>query len=223
MKNFWKFLLRKSLPLNSLGKLHFGVVGLGDSSYQKFNFVAKRLHKRLIQLGANAIQSGGHCDDQHDLGIGAVLFPWIENLWKNLIDLKPLPSGLSLLTETPRPLRWNVTKLSNVKICDRDVYCETNSTSIEGFVEVKSNIRTTSDDHFQDVRLISFSKGNLNWNVGDVAYIRPKNSEENVNKLFAIFEEYKLGIKRNDYVGLEEIDNGELIFNNIFYLLLLTS
>lgn len=209
MKNFWKFLLRKSLPTNSLGKLHFGVIGLGDSSYQKFNFVAKRLHKRLIQLGANPIQSSGNCDDQHDLGIGAVLFPWIENLWKTLIDLKPLPSGLSPLAETPRPLRWNVTKMSNVKICDRDVYSEINSTNLEGFVEVIANTRTTSDDHFQDVRLISFSKENLNWNVGDVAYLRPKNSEENVNKLFSIFDEYKLGIKPNDFVVLQEIDNGE--------------
>ncbi|CAO1436082.1 unnamed protein product [Diamesa hyperborea] len=207
MKNFWKFLLRKSLPTNSLGKLHFGVIGLGDSSYQKFNFVAKRLHKRLIQLGANPIQSIGNCDDQHDLGIGAVLFPWIENLWKSLIELKPLPSGLSPLAETPRPLRWNVTKMSNVKICDRDVYSDINSTSLEGFVEVKANTRTTSDDHFQDVRLISLSKENLNWNVGDVAYIRPKNSDANVNKLFEIFDEYKLGIKPNDFVVLEEIDN----------------
>lgn len=216
MKNFWKFLLRKSLQSNSLEKLHFGVVGLGDSSYQKFNFVAKRLHKRLVQLGANPIQSSGNCDDQHDLGIGAVLFPWIDNLWKTLTELKPLPLGLSPLAETPRPMRWNVNKLSNVKICDRDVYSEINSNSSESFVEVKANTRTTSDDHFQDVRLISLSKGNLNWNVGDVAYIRPKNSEENVNKLFEIFDEYELGIKQNDFVVLVEIDNGEYIFITMY-------
>lgn len=52
MKRFWKFLLRKNLPATSLSKLRYGVVGLGDSSYSKFNFASKRLHKRLMQLGA---------------------------------------------------------------------------------------------------------------------------------------------------------------------------
>ena len=46
MKNFWKFILRKDLPLESLSKLRFAVLGLGDSSYPKFNFAAKKLHKR---------------------------------------------------------------------------------------------------------------------------------------------------------------------------------
>lgn len=59
MKKFWKFLLRKSLPADSLSNLHFAVVGLGDSSYSKFNFVAKRIHKRLIQLGATPLQPAG--------------------------------------------------------------------------------------------------------------------------------------------------------------------
>lgn len=59
MIKFWKFLLRKDLPTDSLRNLNFGVIGLGDSSYPKFNFVAKRLHKRLLQLGASALLSTG--------------------------------------------------------------------------------------------------------------------------------------------------------------------
>lgn len=55
MKRFWKFLLRKSLPANSLVKLKFGVLAFGDSSYTKFNFVGKKLHKRLLQLGATPL------------------------------------------------------------------------------------------------------------------------------------------------------------------------
>lgn len=55
MKTFWKFLLRKSLPLDSLKSLHFAVLGLGDSGYIKFNFVAKRLNRRLLQLGGNQL------------------------------------------------------------------------------------------------------------------------------------------------------------------------
>lgn len=63
MKTFWKFLLRKSLPGNSLCNLKFAVLGLGDSSYVKFNFVAKKLHKRLLQLGATCLQDVGEINN----------------------------------------------------------------------------------------------------------------------------------------------------------------
>lgn len=59
MHSFWRFLLRKSLPADSLCGVHFAVLGLGDSGYAKFNFVAKRLAKRLQQLGAVAILPTG--------------------------------------------------------------------------------------------------------------------------------------------------------------------
>ena len=36
MRTFWRFLLRKDLPQSSLANLHFGVLGLGDSSYAKY-------------------------------------------------------------------------------------------------------------------------------------------------------------------------------------------
>lgn len=48
--------------------IHFAVLGLGDSSYPKFNFVGKRLYQRLIDLGATPIIRRGDADDQHDLG-----------------------------------------------------------------------------------------------------------------------------------------------------------
>ena len=34
----------------------------------RFNFVAKRLSRRLLQLGGNPLQDLGLADDQHDLG-----------------------------------------------------------------------------------------------------------------------------------------------------------
>ena len=36
MKQFWRFLLRKSLPHDSLAAVQFSVLGLGDSSYAKY-------------------------------------------------------------------------------------------------------------------------------------------------------------------------------------------
>lgn len=112
MKSFWKFLLRKSLPADSLSEMHCAVIGLGDSSYVKFNFVAKRLNKRLQQLGAKTLIPIGLCDDQHDLGASAVYVGWLNDLWNKLLSLMPLVNGLRPLKESPRQFRWNVDILS---------------------------------------------------------------------------------------------------------------
>lgn len=130
MKKFWKFLLRKNLPSDSLSNLKIGVIGLGDSSYEKFNFVAKKLHKRLLQLGATSILPLGLCDDQHDLGIGAVLSPWLEEFWKK----NPLPLGKSPLEI--RKTRWKVVRVNTPIDEDIDIYGDFDETETEGFVKV---------------------------------------------------------------------------------------
>lgn len=134
MKIFWKFLLRKNLPSDSLSELHFGVIGLGDSSYAKFNFVAKRLNRRLQQLGGTEIipigqaflylREGfyfffyfilGLCDDQHDLGITATVIPWLENLWQKLLVLSPLPNGAMKLLTIPNQFKWKIEIIDDEK------------------------------------------------------------------------------------------------------------
>ncbi|KAL6521519.1 multidrug-resistance type transporter [Orobanche gracilis] len=68
MKEFWRFLLQKNLTREWLKGVHYAVFGLGDSSYQKYNFVAKKLDKRISDLGAMAIIERGLGDDQHPSG-----------------------------------------------------------------------------------------------------------------------------------------------------------
>ena len=53
MVQSWKFLTRKDLPADSLTNVNFTVLGLGDSSYEIFNAMARKLYQRLLQLGAN--------------------------------------------------------------------------------------------------------------------------------------------------------------------------
>ena len=55
----WRFLLRKDLPSGSLASLKFTVFGLGDSAYDKFNAMAKKLTQRLLDLGASLIHKVG--------------------------------------------------------------------------------------------------------------------------------------------------------------------
>lgn len=95
MKSFWKFLLRKSLPADSLKALHVAVFGLGDSGYQNYNTVAKKLDRRVQALGASAVCERGLGDDQHPNGYEAGLDPWLRKLWSQLSSCYPLPEGLS--------------------------------------------------------------------------------------------------------------------------------
>ena len=48
---FWRQLLSRQLTSKTFSQLYFSVLGLGDSSYAKFNYVAKRLFRRLEGLG----------------------------------------------------------------------------------------------------------------------------------------------------------------------------
>ena len=68
MRNFWRFLLRRSLPSNSLQNMKYAVFGLGDSSYPKYNTCARKLYKRLEHLGAQSLVPIGLGDDQHPKG-----------------------------------------------------------------------------------------------------------------------------------------------------------
>lgn len=77
----------------------FGVLGLGDSSYVKFNHVAKKLFRRLEGLGGRSLCKLGLADDQHDLGADAVVDPWITDLWNTLSSLYK-PTAVNLRTNT---------------------------------------------------------------------------------------------------------------------------
>ena len=84
---FWKSLLRRKLPPSYLEGVQLTTFGLGDSSYPKFviqldsiplsvgtdsstrfNWAARKIHRRLIQLGVNEIYPRGEADEQHEEG-----------------------------------------------------------------------------------------------------------------------------------------------------------
>lgn len=217
MKSFWKFLLRKSLPANSLSGLKFGVLGLGDSSYSKFNFVAKRLNRRLTQLGATQLNAIGLCDDQHDLGASAVSAPWIRELWEKLDRVNPLPNGLAKLDVCPRFYKWNIKVIDEDKENDVQMFNLANDivfvdSNLDKPFEtiVVENMRTTDFKHFQDVRMITMKRTDvMNWSPGDVFNVRPENSDEKVKALFDLFAEHNLQLYPETVVSIEEIDDGK--------------
>jgi sulfite reductase alpha subunit-like flavoprotein len=64
----WRSLLRSDLPHDFFEDLQYAVFGLGDSSYEKFCWPAKKLSRRLEYLGATAICPRAEGDTQHTLG-----------------------------------------------------------------------------------------------------------------------------------------------------------
>jgi len=84
MINAWRFLLRKDLPSMSLANLRFTVFGLGDSSYDKFNAMAKKLTQRLLDLGAQLFHKIGLGDYQHDFEYEGEFDPWMKLMWSQL-------------------------------------------------------------------------------------------------------------------------------------------
>lgn len=51
------------------------------------------------------------------------------------------------------------------------------------------------------------------YDVGDVLYVRPRNSDNTVERFFKIFEDHKLNLKPDDFINITEIYSGKF---NIF-------
>ncbi|KAK3014749.1 hypothetical protein RJ639_009904 [Escallonia herrerae] len=68
MKAFWLYLRRRHLSHQWLRGVQYAVFGLGNSRCPQFNFVAKKLDKRLSDLGAEPIAERGLGNEQHSSG-----------------------------------------------------------------------------------------------------------------------------------------------------------
>lgn len=219
MKQFWRHLLRKNLPATMLQNLKYGVLGLGDSSYSKFNFAAKKLNKRLAQLGGEELLPIGLADDQHNLGIDAVVDPWIKKLWEEIADVFKISTVDKMSEKNLIIERYNVSivemsqsnpihideRLDNLYHSNTDIYAQ--ETFINSDVRIGTiveNIKTTSEDHFQDVRLIKIQADNIKYGPGDVVYIRPKNTAEQVKRFFDILHEHNIKLFPDTIIQVSE-------------------
>ncbi|KAI1632246.1 riboflavin synthase domain-like protein [Biscogniauxia mediterranea] len=106
---FWKSLLRKRLPPGCLRNLNFTTFGLGDSSYSKYNWAVRKLHKRLEQLGAIEFFPRGEADERHEDGIDTAFLPWSTSLRAHLEANYPLPEGLlPIPSDVPLPPKYTI-------------------------------------------------------------------------------------------------------------------
>lgn len=144
--------------------MDFAVLGLGDSSYAKFNFVAKKLHRRLLQLGGSALLPVCLGDDQHELGPDAAIDPWLQDLWEKVLGPHPVPLNLDLSPPGVLwPSKFTLQFLKDTPSSGPEELCAAGTdpqgppSELQPFLApMVSNQRVTGPSHFQDVRLIEF-------------------------------------------------------------------
>lgn len=204
MKQFWRSLLSRTLHRSTLAGVHFTVLGLGDSSYAKFNYVAKRLFRRLQGLGGTPLHELGLSDDQHPDGSEYQSQLWISDLFEKLPTLlettftrnyRLLPPKYPALITSPGEENTHLEKIPN-SIEDNNTRIPAgespdNNASVNSSIPTRErpfvgqlveNRRLTSEEHFQDVRLIGLGVegSRIQYKPGDVVWIYPQNTEENV-------------------------------------------
>ncbi|KAJ7971211.1 NADPH-dependent diflavin oxidoreductase 1 [Quillaja saponaria] len=201
MKVFWRYLLQRNLSKHWLEGVHYAVFGLGDSGYQKYNFVAKKLDKRLLDLGGTAIVERGLGDDQHPSGYEGALDPWMLLLWGSLSQIKPnfFPRGPEFLIPDWKLIGQPKVQITYHKIDKKesqlsassglgcpDMQIERTRPMYPGksspdrsrpdcFLKMVKNLPLTRADCGRDVRHFEFEfvSSAIKYDVGDVLEILP--------------------------------------------------
>eukprot|EP00960_Hanusia_phi_P018409 542789-Hanusia_phi.AAC.4 len=109
MRRFWMTLRRRDLSKSCLSQLRYAVYGCGDSSYPKFNAVARRLDVRLEALGAKRLCDIVLGDEQSQLGVALGMLPsgaweWTRQIASKLDYLNPNSNGSAQLQQSVKYL-----------------------------------------------------------------------------------------------------------------------
>ena len=215
-KAFWMDLLKKKLPPTFLQHVLFFLVGLGDTSYPKFNWAARKLGKRLTQLGAFQVIDACEADEQGEEGTEGAFLAWLPLFKAALLEDFPILDGLHPIPDDqPLLSKWLLEK--NPAMTDAQADDASVSIKREAKAETNGNIkredsttradhdsrplpasfqvrleeikRVTPSSHWQDVRLLSLTTNqSIDYLPGDALSIMPKNFREDVNTLILLMD-----------------------------------
>ncbi|KAH9999199.1 riboflavin synthase domain-like protein [Russula compacta] len=186
MTPLWRSLLRSDLPHDLFEGLHYAVFGLGDSSYEKFCWPAKKLSRRLEYLGATAACPRAEGDTQHTLGTDGAFEPWVSSLTNALLRLFPLPPHVSPLPTEELPTPRVILRSATPEELQEEPDPLLGDDRYHTF-ELIRNERITADDWYQDVRHFEFRcQDDIAYDPGDVAVIHPEASPRDVDFFLTI-------------------------------------
>lgn len=200
LDTLWSFLKRRNLPRDFLNHISVAFLGLGDSSYPKFNYAIRMLHKRIVnQLGAKELFDRLEADELSiegsnkgtGSGVEAVYFEYEKRVLEflketfphrkisgQIVDREEISESVYL--EPTSFLRLRTNKIDNDQVTFEG------DESIRRGTVVK-NERITSEDHFQDVRQFVFKMElDEKYDSGDTISIYPCNSDESVSRFFEL-------------------------------------
>lgn len=196
--SFWKSLLKKKLPRDFYTGIRYALAGLGDSSYPKYNWAARKLEKRLQQLGAEPVTESCEADEQDDEGTDGAIVQWLQSLSAALLSKYPLPEGRKPIPQDHSlPSRW-ILGLASDGNHSNGGFITFPSTSPDHdrrtmlgalTATLKKNDRVTPSDHWQDVRQLTLTTDNkVDYLPGDTLAIVPKNFSMDVDLLLSLME-----------------------------------
>lgn len=178
----------------------------------RFNWAHRKLHNRLLQLGARSIYERGESDEQHPEGIDGTFLPWSLGLRQRLIEVFPLPYGeVAIPDDAFLEPKWILERIADLEVPSNAARTpKRNCTSTEatatfnlseappdglfdvpnGIVAtVESNVRLTPSSHWQDVRHLNFRlRQNCPYVPGDVLAIYPKNFPSDVEHFLELMD-----------------------------------
>jgi sulfite reductase alpha subunit-like flavoprotein len=205
-KPYWTFLRRADLSADSLSAVQFAVFGLGDSSYAKYNFAAKKLFRRLTQLGALPLLARGDGDDRASDGFDSALEPWCAELFAVLDRQFPLPIGVQELSPNAcPPAQYSVRIGSESALRSNDALVSALERSRPSVtVAVADMQRLTAPTWSQDVRRITLrGDDSLRYATGDVAHVWPAPAIDETRRLLTL-----LGIAPDTVIAaVEPVDS----------------
>ncbi|KAM0390261.1 hypothetical protein ACHAO7_006201 [Fusarium culmorum] len=237
---FWKRLLRKKLPPGCLASVNYTTFGLGDSTYLKFNWAARKLNRRLDQLGAATFIDPYEADEQFPDGLDGSFVRWTGRLYNHFLEHHPAPSSLEPIPDDViLPPKWSLeTTIQNSTETNGHVPSSLENIPSSTLLPIPDgwtatlvgNDRLTPEKHWQDVRLISFDIPRrdgvkLACVPGDCLTIYPKNFPQDVQRLITLMEWEDIADKPLDLSQCESLPTNlftdskntlrELLLNNI--------
>ena len=167
----------------------------------------RKLHKRLLQLGAAEIYPRGEADEQHEEGfvqpatgpnvwcansgfsLDGSFVPWTTDLRSKLLNRFALPEGVEPVPDDVLlPPKWILSTKGDLNGQESAKGTKVGEASHDAnrlTVTLEMNKRMTPLDHWQDVRHLDFvgQSTSVSYDPGDVLTIYPENSTSDVQQL----------------------------------------
>ena len=201
VSTLWNFLKKRNLPADFLNHLNVSLLGLGDSSYPKFNYGIRKLHERFVnQLGAVELFGRLEADEISMAGSNKDSGSGTESVYfeyeKRIIELMKVKFPYRKFNgETVKRTQLSdevylepITFLSVIDESKKDIKLQ--GTSFYGNISIHvgriiENERITHKSHFQDVRKFTFEQEiDKPYYPGDTIAIYPCNIDLDVQLIF---------------------------------------